>query len=653
MHRTIGNKSASLSGSYAIMLLLLLVCSCNFPGHSPENNPFITDPANKHFTDSLSREIHRLLHEQPSLAREKTTYMLDTMQKNNPVLEIMLLKHTGSSFVLEAQYNEALKYYNIALGKAEEIRLYSEMASINNNIGVIYNYVGNLKSSFMHFNEALNYYELTGRQAEKIGTINNIGLIYLHLGNYEKAISQFEEALHMPTESKDTVFLVSARTNLAICYFSIGELETSREHLQEAIMLSQKINNMHGLCISYKIMGDIYLSQDQTEEALEAFTRSADIAQQGNLTFQHAISLLGIAKAYLQNEKTHEAFAIANTVMEMAIEHDNLVFENESHQVLSDIYYRNNDFENSLKHFREHNRTMLELSNQTIMHQIYDIELSNLSNLNKMQQLELEKQELAMSKQNTLFFFTSLTFVLLFAGFYLIYLNLRHRQKMRLQSTVIELTQKQSHAAMEAEIQERKRIGQELHDSLGHLLSLAGLHASLLHRRREELSPEKKDQVLESLLKTIDDAFSEVRTISHNLAPSLLSERGLRGALKSISDKVNQTSNLKMSYKTYGLNDKLDSLIENTLFRTIQEIVNNAIKHSEASKLFIQITQGTNEITLMAEDNGKGFEMEMIQHFSGNGLSHMKSRIENLRGNIFVDSNPNRGTIVSILIPLR
>jgi signal transduction histidine kinase len=184
------------------------------------------------------------------------------------------------------------------------------------------------------------------------------------------------------------------------------------------------------------------------------------------------------------------------------------------------------------------------------------------------------------------------------------------------------------------------------------LLSLAGLHASVLYKRKD-IAEEKRKELLESLMKSIEDAFDEVRNISHNLAPSLLSERGLKGALKNITDRVNQSTKLSMSFDTFGLEENLDNLIENTLFRTIQEIVNNTIKHADASKLFLQITQGNNEITLMAEDNGKGFNFDEIKKHSSYGLSHMKSRIENLNGTMFIDSNQNRGTIISILIPLQ
>lgn len=153
-------------------------------------------------------------------------------------------------------------------------------------------------------------------------------------------------------------------------------------------------------------------------------------------------------------------------------------------------------------------------------------------------------------------------------------------------------------------------------------------------------------------MRTIDEAFNEVRNISHNLAPSLLSERGLKGALKSIADRVNQSSGLNMTFDIYGLNGNINPIIENTLFRTIQEIVNNTIKHAEATRLFIQITEGNNEISLIAEDNGKGFDAGKIEEHTSFGLSHIKSRVESLNGTIDIDSNANRGTIISILIPL-
>ena len=269
-----------------------------------------------------------------------------------------------------------------------------------------------------------------------------------------------------------------------------------------------------------------------------------------------------------------------------------------------------------------------------------------------MKQLEIESKELSISKKNNLLIFTVVAFLLIMAVLYFFYQNHRNRQKMKLQQTIADLTEKKAHAAVEAEIQERKRIGQELHDCLGQMLSVTGLHISILQQKKN-LSEQRREALLDSAMKSVDEAFTEVRNISHNLAPSLLSERGLEGALKQLSDQVNQSHRLHMHFETFGLNGNISSLVENTLFRAIQEILNNTIKHSDAKSLAIQLTQGTTDISLMAEDDGKGFDLRAVHNKKSSGLHHMRSRVENLNGSLHIDSAPGRGTIVSIVVPIK
>ena len=102
----------------------------------------------------------------------------------------------------------------------------------------------------------------------------------------------------------------------------------------------------------------------------------------------------------------------------------------------------------------------------------------------------------------------------------------------------------------------------------------------------------------------------------------------------------------------YGIKDALDTLIENTLYRAVQELLNNAIKHANATNFFLQIVKGDHEITLMVEDNGKGFNMDDTLIMPGGGLYNLRSRVENLNGNIFIDTMESRGTIVTIVISL-
>lgn len=603
-------------------------------------------------SDSIMGSIHKIIYENPAAARTMAHDLLKATPEDDLTSRIRLLKYIGSSYAFETNYTDAIQFYNQALAAAEQINLYMEIAHINNNLGMIYNETGNYKTAYIYLAEALKNYELAQAPERKAGAYNNIGLIYLNLKNYDKAITFFSKALDTTYLQPDSILIVSVLNNLAMCYITENDPEPALSYLKRAIALADRIHNMYGLCISYQLKGNLHLAQEQAKEALQSFNVSTRIARETNLSYQLAVARLGEAGAWLKLGEKDSASTIAMGVLQTAEKQNSQVLKSDAHAVLSEIFQLTGDYKMGLFHYKEQIRAQQEVLNKAVVHQVYDVELNYLNQMNKMQLLELEKKELSISKKNNLLVSITLIFILMLAGFYLLYLNHRHRQRVKLQKTVIELTEKKANAVLEAEIQERKRIGSELHDSLGHLLSLAGLNASALYTR-PGISEEKRKAMLETLMKSIDDAFNEVRTISHNLAPSLLSERGLKGALRSISDRVNQSTRLSMSFDTYGLTGTLDTLVENTLFRTIQEIVNNTIKHSEADKLFVQITQGESEISLMTEDNGKGFNYDEVNSHSSFGLAHMKSRIINLNGTMFIDSSPGRGTIINILIPLQ
>ena len=598
-----------------------------------------------------STKVFHLLHQDPAKARMLAVNLLDSLGAKSQKLEIELLKHIGSSHSIEGNFSDALKYYSNAIQKAEAIDSYAQIADINNNTAVVNRIMGNYKNAFVHFSKAIEYYELTGDITGRANAMSNKGLMYMNLDNYELAGGYLEEALSDFIATSDTIGISVVNNNLSLIYAASNDYDAAFEHLEQSLHLARETNNQYILTIAYHTKGNIYSAKKQNDKAIEAYNTSLRIAKSSNQPYHVAQSMLSLANAKLIAGDSEDALSITQQVMELATELNNIILINKSHLSFYNIYKDQGNYKQSLDHYTQYNETKENLLNQTIIHQIYDFEIANLSQLNKLKQLEIERKELAISKRNNLLIFTVIVFLLTITGLYFFYQNRRNRQRIKLQQTIADLTEKKSHAAVEAEIQERKRIGQELHDCLGQMLSVAGLHISILQSKKK-ISEHRKEALLSAAMKSVDEAFAEVRNISHNLAPSLLSERGLEGALKKLSDQVNKSQKLQLQFETFGLNGKLISLVENTLFRSIQEILNNTIKHSEATELFFQVTQGNTEISLMAEDNGIGFDKDNIGLNGGSGLMHMQSRIENLNGNMHIDSNPARGTIISIVIPL-
>ncbi len=628
-----------------VLLVIGLLLACQ-----PEDKDANVLPGERYKTEFEA--IRKMVYENPSLAREKSKKIISSISNNDQQSKILSLKYIGSSYAFETNYFEAIKYYKQALLLAENINFYFEIANLNNNLGTIYNEFGNYPSAYIYFVKALKNYDLAGTIEKKTGTLNNIGLTYLNLDKKDKALYYFQKALNSSNISKDTILTATILNNIAICNFSKKQLKSGLNNLHRSIQLSQKVKNIYGECVSYQILGNMYLERNAFSKSLDIYKKSVGIAKNANLIHLLSVSEVGIARVLLAQGHLSEAMMYAKRVASVAEDRASQSLKADAHQLLSSIYEKNGNSQLALKEYRNYVRMKEEINSNTVVNQVYDVEVDYLNQLTGMQRLELEKKQLSIDNRNIWLLLLAIVFIMIVGGLYLSYRYHKSKEKLKLQETIIELTKKKSHAALEAEIRERKRIGREIHDSLGYLLSLAGLNASVLEKKTD-LPETKKSEILSALIQSINEAFDEVRNISHNLTPSLLSEQGLAGTLKNIADRVNQTHQLKMSYDTFGLEQKLDDVVENILYRTIQEIVNNTIKHAEATELFIQVTKDQNVVTLMAEDNGKGFEITSLKEGSNFGLTHIRSWVENLSGSIHVDSKLKRGTITSILIPIR
>jgi signal transduction histidine kinase len=148
--------------------------------------------------------------------------------------------------------------------------------------------------------------------------------------------------------------------------------------------------------------------------------------------------------------------------------------------------------------------------------------------------------------------------------------------------------------------------------------------------------------------KLIDDSVKEVRTISHNLMPAGLMDKGIEFALNELANKINDTGLLHIDLMITESEQRLDSSVEIAIYRIVQEVVNNMIKHSKANKVEVLLDYNTEKIYLSIKDNGLGFDTNTIEQSSGIGWKNIFSRVYMMNGDVQVNSQPGRGTLVNI-----
>ena len=191
---------------------------------------------------------------------------------------------------------------------------------------------------------------------------------------------------------------------------------------------------------------------------------------------------------------------------------------------------------------------------------------------------------------------------------------------------------------------ERERIAKDLHDSLGGLLSTIKLQFDSV---KTKVEPVTELSEYKSANKMLDTAVAEVRSISQNLQPGALVKLGLIAALKDLFNRFDDEHYPDIDFQYYNLPEKIDTMVSLSIYRIIQELLHNTIKHAKANEILIQLNKEDDELVIQYEDDGKGFDIVNLQR-KGMGLENIKSRVNYLKGEISFDAKEGEGTSVLI-----
>jgi signal transduction histidine kinase len=324
----------------------------------------------------------------------------------------------------------------------------------------------------------------------------------------------------------------------------------------------------------------------------------------------------------------------------------------------SDHYAQTGDFENAYKYhvlFKNLSDTILKIDVQKEIAQLklaYDIEKQRAENF-KLKSTIFEKNyvvERRTSQRNS-YLFVGLGIILVLVFFILYYTQRTRKNRIISEQRIRQLEEEKKLLAARSIVmgqeEERKRIAQELHDGLGVLLSSARMHFTSIRDKTPEAQP-----LLEKAAKMLEQASGDVRRISHNMMPGLLTKYGFYEAAEDLFEQVGEMEGIHAEVSIKGEQERLPENTEIMLYRILQEMMNNTLKHSGASNVKLEIEILRNRLSFTYSDDGKGFDLDEKLKQKSIGLTGLQSRVKFLGGELMMKTAPGKGVLFIFDVPI-
>lgn len=530
--------------------------------------------------------------------------------------EVTTLSNEAILLMKEGSYEKSLIKSRLALTEAIRLKDNNLIAGSYNTIAANFDQLSEFDKAFYYYHKGLTYANKTNNDVLKNWLNNNLGNIYcFDKKQYEKGIYYYKKSLEYSTRIKDSAQIVFTKLNLTWAYFDIGRYEEGLPYLKYINKHHEKHGDTSTIVALNMLNGMYYNYKNEPEKATFFFENAIKHGNEGN-------------------EKSDLSY---------------------SHHEYSKFLLKNGDYKNAYKNLAIFNAITDELNDEEKLNKAnvaginleideYKREIDKIESEFKTKEYVLLQEQ---SRNKKIVIVLSAILLLLFLLFYLYSQNAQLKQKNKLKDLRSKAQENMINASINGQELERKKIAAFLHDNISALLSSAGLHLHAYTSQNQSYPQE--------IMKTkaiLEEAHDQVRDLSHELMPSLLARFGLFDALDDLCEK-NSNSILHFEYaSSINRKTRYDEDFEMKIYFIIMELLNNIIKHSDASQSKLSMEENNELLKITLIDNGKGFDSSKFHVLEGFGLNQIKARINNLRGNIYLNSKLNAGTTITIEVPI-
>ena len=598
-----------------------------------------------------------------SLSYYKGALNLSEKIKNNRLI-LSSLNDIGVCFIELNKMDSAIISFEQAIPVARSMNDTLRVARVLANIGNVYLHKQDRISAIDFYLQSARLWETCRDQNSLPGLYSNISWLFTEQKEYDKAIEYGNKALTLAQNIGDDNSAVNALLNLSGTYSALNKFDKEFELLQKALPLAKKNKNIEQIATLYDNLGDYYFEKNQYQTSLLNYLESYKYVQQLGNQFHLCEICTRLAFVYNKLNENDKALKYILQAEELANEVKERANLKEIYQARAEIEKSRGNFKQAYEYLLKSSTLSDSLFKVGTSEQIAEVEAKYQNEKKQQQILQLQSdkkiQTLSLRQKSTLnSFLIAAIASLLIVGF-LGYLNIRRsrqltRQQHELQQQRISELEKDRQlvvvdSMLKGQEEERSRLAKDLHDGLGGMLS--GVKYSLTNMKSNLIISEENAAVFERSLDMIDSSISELRRVAHNMMPEALIKFGLDEALKDYCNSINVTNITQVKYQSFGMEERLEANTEIIIYRIVQELLNNTLKHASATEVLVQLLREQNRLSITVEDNGKGFDTNDLQKTKGAGWANIKSRVDYLKGKMDLNSEPGKGVSVNIEILL-
>ena len=591
-------------------------------------------------------------------------------------MEILMLKTSDSLYKAEASrlagiifgkmglFDDAFWYLDKAVKTTKTLsssRAALIKANALTNKGELFLNNGDFKEALDCYLEAEKLYFINDNSEGLIAVYSAMANLYDKILQPEKREEINEKAFILAESTNDTVAKIKAYTGKATNLSNQNNFQEAIEWYQKTLELAQKIRNKNLEHVAFYDLGFTYSRMEDYPKSIEMYGKSLEAAElTGNLNdIGDALYKLGLMYFYSGNlEKSREELAKA---MKIAEQINSSILKRNIYDVLYSVEETSGNYKKAYEYLNNYVDVEFEIFSEADQQQVNFLKAKFDAEKREFQitKLEAEKeiQSLKLTKQK--WFNLSLSMILLFVILFTVFIirqsrykqHLAEKQKLIREQKISELEKERQLLAakslLQGEEKERTRIASDLHDGLGGLLS--GVKINLSNMKESAYLKEEQVSSFNNVINLLDSSIKELRRIAHNMAPETLYNYGLNTALNDYCIGISPKGIPVITYNVFGEYCRMSPELELSFYRIGQELINNAIKHSGANQINVQLFSEENRVALQVFDNGCGFNFAEIEsRNNGNGLLNIKNRVSAFGGKFEMYTEPGQGTEILV-----